>query len=134
MERLKNIEALRNLRALLVRDVYGPGKNVVKVCCGLPCSALGSHKVAAALEDEASASGINVNVVKTGCQGLCQKGPLVRIEPYGYFYRRVYPEHAADIIGTTFQSGMPVRELLYRDSFLDEPAELLQQHFNQGCL
>ena len=28
MERLKDIEELRNLRALLVQDVYGPGKNV----------------------------------------------------------------------------------------------------------
>ncbi len=127
MEQLKDIEALRNLRALLVHDVYGPGKNVAKVCCGLPCNTLGSHKVAAALEDEALKSGVNIHIVKTGCQGLCQKGPLVQIEPYGYFYRRVYPEHAADIIAATFQSGMPVRELLYRDSFLDEPAELLKE-------
>jgi hypothetical protein len=56
MERLKNIEALRNLRALLVHDVYGPGKNVAKVCCGLPCNTLGSHKVAAALEAEGVAA------------------------------------------------------------------------------
>jgi NADH:ubiquinone oxidoreductase subunit E len=74
MEQLKDIEALRNLRALLVHDVYGPDKNVAKVCCGLPCNTLGSHKVAAALEDEALKSGVNIQIVKTGCLGLCQKG------------------------------------------------------------
>ena len=118
MERLKNIEALRNLRALLVHDVYGPGKNVVKVCCGLPCSTLGSHKVAAgAGRRSIKERSVNVHIVKTGCQGLCQKGPLVQIEPYGYFYRRVYPENATDIISATFQSGDACERIVIQGFF-----------------
>ena len=31
----------------------------------------------------------HVGVIKTGCQGLCELGPLVRIEPYGYQYVHV---------------------------------------------
>jgi len=124
---LKDIEELKNLRASLVRNAYRPGRNKIKVCCGLPCSTLGSHEVAEALENEISKGGHDAVVVKTGCQGLCQKGPLVHIEPHGFFYRKVYPEKAHDIVSSTCTSGLPVRELLYRNSFLDEPVESLKQ-------
>jgi NADH:ubiquinone oxidoreductase subunit E len=86
MERLGNIEDLKNLRTLLTEGIFKPGRNIVKVCCGLPCSTLGSHKVAEALREEAEKSGIDINIVKTGCQGLCQKGPLLQIEPHGFLY------------------------------------------------
>lgn len=126
MERLKNINELKNLRELLLKDVFSPGKNVIKVCCGLPCSTLGSHHVARALEEETSKSGLDINIVKTGCQGLCQKGPLLQIEPHGYLYQRVHHDKAKEIVSTTYTTGTPVRDLLYRDSFLDKPKELLR--------
>ncbi|MDI6890943.1 MAG: hypothetical protein QMC83_08425, partial [Thermodesulfovibrionales bacterium] len=69
MERLKSIEELKNLRALLVEEVFRPEMNWVKVCCGLPCSALGSHKVVKALE-EVLKEGSEIELMKTGCQGL----------------------------------------------------------------
>lgn len=28
----------------------------------------------------------HIGVIKTGCQGLCELGPLMRIEPYNYQY------------------------------------------------
>lgn len=34
----------------------------------------------------------HVGVIKTGCQGLCELGPLMRIEPYDYQYVHVQPE------------------------------------------
>ena len=125
MERLKSIDELKNLRTLLAKEVFVPGKNRIKVCCGLPCGTLGSHKVVKALEEEISRSGLQIDVVKTGCQGLCQKGPLAQIEPYGYFYQRIRPEKAGDIISTTFSAGMPAREFLHRHSFLEKPIEIL---------
>ena len=125
MERLKNIEELKNLRVLLVKDVFMPGKNRLKVCCGLPCGTLGSHKVVKALNEEIPKSGLQIDIVKTGCQGLCQKGPLVQVEPHGYFYQKVRPEKAEEIISTTFSAGLPVREFLHRHSFLEEPIEMI---------
>ncbi|MEW6163271.1 MAG: NAD(P)H-dependent oxidoreductase subunit E, partial [Nitrospirota bacterium] len=127
MERLKSIEELRNLRALLVEEVFRPEMNWAKVCCGLPCSALGSQKVVEALQEKAPKSGPEIEVVKTGCQGLCQRGPLVKAEPYGYFYQKVGPEKVEEIISTTYSAGLPVRELLYRDSFLEEPIEFMEE-------
>jgi NADH:ubiquinone oxidoreductase subunit F (NADH-binding)/CBS domain-containing protein/(2Fe-2S) ferredoxin/NAD-dependent dihydropyrimidine dehydrogenase PreA subunit len=127
MERLGNIEDLKNLRTLLTEDVFKPGRNIVKVCCGLPCSTLGSHKIADELEEEAERSGMDVNIVKTGCQGLCQKGPLLHIEPQGYLYQKVRPGRAKDILSHTFAAGEPVREFTYRDVFFDKPKALLSE-------
>ncbi len=126
MKRLENIEALKNLRISLVKSEYRPDRKTVKVCCGLPCSTLGSHEVADALKKEASKLSSNIRIVRTGCQGLCQKGPLIKIEPEGYFYKKVSSDKAEDIIYSVSFSNIPVRGLLYRDSFLDEPV-LLQE-------
>ena len=126
--RLKRIIDLAALRArLLKKEVLAPSKKRAKVCYGLPCSALGSHKVAKALEDEASMRGIELEVVRTGCQGLCQRGPLVKTEPYGYFYQKVSTEHVGTILSNTYSAGLPVRELLFRDSILEPPQEFLEE-------
>ncbi|MGQ9570669.1 MAG: NADH-ubiquinone oxidoreductase-F iron-sulfur binding region domain-containing protein, partial [Thermodesulfovibrionales bacterium] len=121
------MEELKNLRDHLVEELLRDDKNSLKVCCGLPCSTLGSHKVAKALEEEKSKGGLQIEVVKTGCQGLCQRGPLIQVEPQGYFYQRVSPEKAREIISTTYLAGLPVRELLYRGSFLEEPKERMEE-------
>jgi len=124
MNKLDSINELITFRDLLVkREVLSPGKKRITSCCGLPCSTLGSHKVVEALEKEISQNSLDIEVIKTGCQGLCQKGPLLQIEPHGYFYQRVLPEKAKEIISTTFSAGQPVREFLYRDSILMTPRE-----------
>ena len=127
MARLNNIEELGSLRSLLTGEMLRPGRNTLKVCCGLPCSTLGSQKVVQALQEEASKSDFQIDVVKTGCQGLCQKGPLVQVMPHGFLYQRVQPEKAHEIITTTYATGEPVRELIYRDSFLDMPKASLEE-------
>jgi NADH:ubiquinone oxidoreductase subunit F (NADH-binding)/CBS domain-containing protein/(2Fe-2S) ferredoxin len=128
MKRLNSINDLVALREFLSEEgVLDPDKKRVKVCCGLPCSALGAHDVAKTLEGEASKSGIQIEVVKTGCQGLCQRGPLIKVEPHGYFYQRVTPEKTGEIISTTYSSGRPVRELLFRDAFNKPPHEVMEE-------
>jgi len=122
MEKLKSIDELKNIRAFLIEEAFTPNINRIKVCCGLPCITLGSLKVVGALEQGMSHNGVDVEIVKTGCEGLCQRGPAVRVEPYGYFYQRVNPEKAQAIF-STYTTGLPVRELLYRESFLEPPVE-----------
>lgn len=93
MEMLKSIEELENIRAFLIEEAFMPRINRIRVCCGLPCIALGSHKVVEALGvlgEGMSQKGLDIEIIKTGCEGLCQRGPLVRVEPHGYFYQKVY--------------------------------------------
>ena len=88
-----------------------------------------SHeKVYQALVDEVKAKGINVVVElkkeedkdgiyisKSGCQGFCQMGQLVTILPQGFFYTKVKPADAKEIVETTLAAGQAVKRLLYID-------------------
>ncbi|PIQ94342.1 MAG: NADH-quinone oxidoreductase subunit F [Nitrospirae bacterium CG02_land_8_20_14_3_00_41_53] len=128
MKRLDSIDDLIVLRNLLLKEgVLAPGKKRIKVCCGLPCSTLGSHEVTKELENEISKNSLDIEVIKTGCQGLCQRGPLIKTEPYNYFYQKVSPEKVGEIISKTFLAGRPVRECLFRDSFLEPPKEVTEE-------
>jgi len=121
MERLHTIEDLKKLRKQLVEETFRPEVPRVRLCSGTACTATGTNKVVAAIEEEAGSRGIEVDVVKTGCQGLCQKGPVMKVEPQGIFYQKVKPEHAKSILAYTVQGGLPFRQSLYRDSFMSEP-------------
>ena len=75
----------------------------VVICAGTGCMAGGSMKVFAALQAEAKAQGLNLEIeldfedkahkdgllTKSGCQGFCQVGPLLSIEPDGILYGKV---------------------------------------------
>lgn len=126
MKRLNNIEELAALRMSLKEEAQVKGKQTVKLCCGTACRATGSLKVLDALHQHVEHIK-DVEVITTGCQGLCQKGPLMKVEPQGYFYQRVGASHVSKIINNTLIAGFPVRELLYRDSIITKPVELMEE-------
>ena len=51
----------------------------------------------------------HTGVIKTGCQGLCELGPLMRIEPYGYQYVHVQPQDCKEIVERTVLEGKASR-------------------------
>ncbi len=57
----------------------------------------------------------NVRVIKTGCFGLCAKGPIVIIRPEDTFYAMVKPEDCEEIIQTHIIEGNRVERLLAKD-------------------
>ncbi len=57
-----------------------------------------------------------VQIVKTGCFGFCEKGPIVKILPDESFYVEVKPEDADRIVAEHLLKGRPVLDLLYRTS------------------
>ncbi|MDI6744233.1 MAG: NADH-ubiquinone oxidoreductase-F iron-sulfur binding region domain-containing protein [Thermodesulfovibrionales bacterium] len=121
MERLKSIDDLKKLGDCLKDDTFRPEIPRVRLCSGTACTATGTPKVLSAMEEEAGSRGINLDIVKTGCQGLCQKGPVMKVEPHNMFYQKVKPEHARSILAYTVQGGMPFRQSLYRQDILSEP-------------
>ncbi|MBE0476317.1 MAG: NADH-quinone oxidoreductase subunit NuoF [Coriobacteriia bacterium] len=59
----------------------------------------GSLEVASALEEAALVHGEGrVRVVRTGCHGICQQGPVVRADPARVLFPRVAPTDAADVV------------------------------------
>ncbi|MEW6067602.1 MAG: NAD(P)H-dependent oxidoreductase subunit E, partial [Nitrospirota bacterium] len=126
-EKLNNVQQLIDLRnSLIEAGVLAPRKNRVKVCCGTGCRANNSLKIVNGLEKEIKKKGLEIEVIPTGCQGLCQKGPVLKIEPRDYFYQKVKQNHVEEIISTTYQGGLPVGSLLYRDSFHSKPVEIME--------
>ena len=57
----------------------------------------------------------NVRVIKTGCFGLCAKGPIVIIRPEDTFYAGVTPDDCEEIIQTHIVEGNKVERLLAKD-------------------
>ncbi|HDK17033.1 MAG TPA: CBS domain-containing protein, partial [Nitrospirae bacterium] len=80
-----------------------------------------AHKLIDRFKKEASGSGVDLEIVSTGCQGICQKGPVLKVEPMDIFYQRTKPKHVPWIMSYSMLGNMPYRQGLYRDNFLSEP-------------
>ncbi|MGE5543274.1 MAG: NAD(P)H-dependent oxidoreductase subunit E, partial [Bacillota bacterium] len=72
-----------------------------------------SAEVSLVSEDNRAAG--KVGVVKAGCHGYCQIGPLVKIEPGSIMYIKVKPGDATEIIEKTIEKNELVERLLYRN-------------------
>jgi len=98
---------------------------VVRVCCGPGCIPKGAVEVydrfveAAKQLDEPN---IVVEPKLTGCQGLCQCGPIVTVDPGGIFYQGVTVEDVPEIWRESVVSGRVVERLLYKDEESGEVA------------
>ncbi|MBI5049373.1 MAG: SLBB domain-containing protein, partial [Nitrospirae bacterium] len=125
MKKLNSINELKELRQTLQKETFKPDTLRARVCCGTACTATGAPKVIDAFEKDAGRRGVQLEIIKTGCQGLCQKGPVLRIEPVNIFYQRTKPENVQWIMGYTVLGGMPYRQGLYRDNFLSEPVPIM---------
>ncbi len=92
-------------------------KNYILICGGTACESSKATEIFSALEAEAEAQGVrdDVQIVKTGCFGFCEKGPIVKILPEEAFYVEVKPEDAKEIIAETIVKGRMVNRLLYVD-------------------
>lgn len=121
MAKLNNVNELKELRQRLERETFRPDALRTRICCGTACTATGSHKVIEAFQKESADSGVEVEIVKTGCQGICQKGPVLKVEPMDIFYQRTRPENVHSIMSYSMLGNMPYRQGLYRDNILSDP-------------
>ena len=51
---------------------------------------------------------------RSGCQGYCEMGPLVEIQPEGILYTHVHPEDCEEILEKTILHGEIIERLLYK--------------------
>ena len=59
-------------------------------------------------------------MVRTGCFGLCEAGPVVIVYPEGAFYSRVKVEDVDEIVSEHLLKGRIVQRLVYMDHAADE--------------
>ena len=92
-------------------------KNVL-ICGGTGCTSSDSEKLIAKMKEELAKAGLDkeVNVVRTGCFGLCALGPIMIVYPEGSFYSRVKVEDISRIVEEHLKGGKVVKELLYDET------------------
>ena len=122
---IKSKEDLLNKQAEVNEQIKSYTCRVL-VCSGTGCIASGAQKIYEEMlvlferidgvTVEMQKDVPHVGVIKTGCQGLCELGPLMRIEPYDYQYVHVQPEDCKEIVERTILEGKPVERLFYRDN------------------
>ncbi|NLA97398.1 MAG: NADH-quinone oxidoreductase subunit NuoF [Spirochaetales bacterium] len=90
-------------------------RNYILVCGGTACESSRSDQIYQNLIEECKAQGVadEVQVVKTGCFGFCEQGPIVKILPEDSFYVKVAPEDAKELISEHVIKGREVTRLLY---------------------
>ena len=89
----------------------------VLICGGTGCTSSRSPEIAAEFERCITAEGLEkeVKVIRTGCFGLCERGPIVVIYPEGAFYSRVRVEDVSEIVSEHILKGRMVERLLYKE-------------------
>ena len=88
----------------------------ILVCNGTGCTSSKSPQILDNFRKIIEEKGIkNVKVIKTGCFGLCAKGPIVIIRPEDTFYAMVKPEDCEEIIQSHIIDGKIVERLLCKD-------------------
>jgi len=76
----------------------------------------GAGTAGAAAAGTAGAAGPKGTMLsRSGCQGFCQMGPLVTIEPDHILYTKVKIGDVAEIVSETLAEGKVVERLLYRE-------------------
>ncbi|MFA9422741.1 MAG: NADH-ubiquinone oxidoreductase-F iron-sulfur binding region domain-containing protein [Sedimentibacter sp.] len=90
----------------------------ILVCCGTGCLANNSYDVYTKFLDKLENTQIEVTpqVKSTGCNGLCEKGPVVKILPDEISYFKVKESDVDEIVEKTILKGEIINRLLYFDT------------------
>ncbi|MGB9808809.1 MAG: NADH-quinone oxidoreductase subunit NuoF [Caldanaerobacter sp.] len=101
----------------------------VMVCGGTGCTSSGSDEVAARFMEEIKKAGLDkeILIVRTGCFGLCELGPVVVVYPEGVFYSRMKPEYVPEIVEEHLLKGRPVRKYIYGESLEEKAIKPLEE-------
>ena len=117
IEELNKIRAEKRIELDLRKNTNADTREKhILVCNGTGCTSSKSPEILENFKRIIEEKGIqNVRVIKTGCFGLCAKGPIVIIRPEDTFYAMVKPEDCEEIIQSHIVEGKVVERLLCKD-------------------
>jgi NADH-quinone oxidoreductase subunit F/NADP-reducing hydrogenase subunit HndC len=101
----------------------------VLVCGGTGCTSSGSLTLEErfAVELEKHNLDKEVQVVRTGCFGLCEAGPIVIVYPEGSFYSRVEADQVERIVEEHLLKGRIVKDLLFEESVEEDTIKAIDE-------
>jgi NADH:ubiquinone oxidoreductase subunit F (NADH-binding)/(2Fe-2S) ferredoxin/Pyruvate/2-oxoacid:ferredoxin oxidoreductase delta subunit len=90
----------------------------ILVCCGTGCLANNSFEIYTSFLEKLKDTNTEVipEIKATGCNGLCEKGPVVKILPDEISYFKVKAKDVDEIISRTISKGEIIDRLLYFDT------------------
>ncbi|MDD4527391.1 MAG: NADH-quinone oxidoreductase subunit NuoF [Candidatus Margulisbacteria bacterium] len=90
----------------------------VLICGGTACESSKSDEMYKLLQKEIFDNNLKneVQIVKTGCFGFCEQGPIIKILPSETFYVKVTPADIKEIVQEHLIKGRPVHRLEYKPS------------------
>ena len=98
-------------------------KHKIFVCCGTSCMASDSETVLKVLQEEIKAQGLEneVEAALSGCMGLCNQGPLVKVSPDNTIYQKITCETIKEVVQGQFINKEPIKKLLLFADTRPEP-------------
>ena len=120
MKTLEEIDKIRKAKReeldLRVNTAADTREKHILICHGTGCTSSKSPEILNRFNELIKEKNIeNVRVIKTGCFGLCAKGPIVIVRPEDVFYSMVTPDDCEEIIEKHIQNGEIVDRLLCKD-------------------
>ncbi len=93
------------------------------ICAGTGCVSCGSFKIKEALEKEVRKRNLQdeVLVIATGCNGFCERGPILLVQPEGIFYQQLKVEDVPLLVEEHLLKGRPVKKFMYIPPKEEEP-------------
>lgn len=120
---MKTIEELNEIREKTFKEIslrkdknYTGKEKHVLVCGGTGCTSSHSKDIIEKFEELIKKDGLdNVRVIRTGCFGLCAKGPIIVVRPEDTFYAAAHVDDVEEIVEKHLKDGEIVERLLCKD-------------------
>lgn len=123
MKSIQELELIRdNTIARVGQRQENGGSSVtrksVMICGGTGCTSSDSMPILHAIEQELKNHGIEneIEIVRTGCFGLCELGPVVIVYPEGAFYARVETKDVPELVEEHLLKGNVLKRLVYKEA------------------
>jgi NADH:ubiquinone oxidoreductase subunit F (NADH-binding)/(2Fe-2S) ferredoxin len=100
-------------------------KQFILICGGTGCVSSGSGDIIDKFNEVLEKKELkdSVQIVRTGCFGFCEQGPIVKFLPDNTFYVKVTENDVEDIVEEHVIKGRRVRKLLYEEPEKKEKLE-----------
>ncbi|QSX05193.1 NADH-quinone oxidoreductase subunit NuoF [Sedimentibacter sp. zth1] len=101
----------------------------VLVCGGTGCTSSHSDLIRKRFVEQIKENDLDkeVQVVSTGCFGLCEQGPIVVIYPEGAFYSKMSVDRVDEIVQEHLIKGRVVKKYLFEESVRSEKIKSLNE-------
>ena len=120
MKTLQELKDIQQAKAGQINIRFNPDtaeaakKTYILVCGGTGCTSNHSWDIMEELNRLIDAAGKKdeIEIIQTGCQGLCAKGPIMVVHPGNVFYQEVQVDMVEKIFNEHIMGGAPVDEYL----------------------